>query len=105
MDGRTTVDTLPDTVVAAISKDMAEADPQAEIELALACPACGHAWFALFDIAAFLWSEIHAWAQRTLHDVHILARAYGWREPKSARHATRSVGSSVIHRATDASER
>ena len=78
--GPRTVDALPDTVVAAISKDMAEADPQAEIELALACPVCGHAWFALFDIAAFLWSEIHAWAQRTLHDVHILARAYGWRE-------------------------
>ncbi len=74
------VDTLPDTVVAAISKDMAEADPQAEIELALACPSCGHAWLALFDIVAFLWSEIHAWAQHTLHDVHMLARAYGWRE-------------------------
>jgi uncharacterized protein (UPF0212 family) len=74
------VDALPEAVVAAISQDMAVADPQAEIELALACPSCGHAWLALFDIVAFLWSEIHAWAQRTLHDVHLLARAYGWCE-------------------------
>jgi hypothetical protein len=74
------VDALPPTAVEALSQSMAEADSQAEIELALECPACGHAWFALFDIAAFLWDEIHAWAQRTLQDVHVLARAYGWRE-------------------------
>ena len=23
---------------------------------------------------------MHAWARRTLRDVHVLARAYGWRE-------------------------
>ena len=32
------------------------------------------------DIASFVWSEIHAWAIRLLHDVHALALAYGWRE-------------------------
>jgi hypothetical protein len=74
------VDALPPAAVEALSQSMAEADPQAEIELALECPGCGHGWFALFDIAAFLWDEIHAWAQRTLQDVHVLARAYGWRE-------------------------
>lgn len=71
---------LPDSVIAAISKDMANADPQAQIELGLVCPECSHAWNALFDIAAFLWNEIHAWAKRMLHEVHTLARAYGWRE-------------------------
>lgn len=76
----TPVDVLPDTVITALSRDMANADPQAQIELALDCPACGHAWHALFDIAAFLWSEVHAWADRILHEVHTLARAYGWRE-------------------------
>jgi hypothetical protein len=75
-----TISVMPGTLVAAIGADMAEADPQAEIELALECPGCGHTWQALFDIAAFLWSEIHSWAQRTLHDVHVLARTYGWRE-------------------------
>ncbi|SEO73042.1 hypothetical protein SAMN05216316_0921 [Nitrosovibrio sp. Nv6] len=76
----TTIDMLPDTVITALSNDMANADPHAQIELALNCPACDHAWHSLFDIASFLWSEIHAWAQRILHEVHTLARAYGWRE-------------------------
>lgn len=73
-------DTLPDSIIAAISEAMANADPQAKIELELSCPSCDHTWDALFDIAAFLWSEVHAWAHRILHDVHTLARVYGWRE-------------------------
>lgn len=79
-DVSTTIDVLPDTAITALSGSMANADPQAQIELALNCPACNHAWHALFDIAAFLWSEVHAWANRILHEVHTLARAYGWRE-------------------------
>ena len=34
----------------------------------------------LFDIGAFLWSEIEACASRLLAEVDALARAYGWRE-------------------------
>jgi hypothetical protein len=71
---------LPAPVIEAISAEMAAADPQAEIELALTCPACGHAWTAAFDIAAFLWSELDTWARRTLGEVHQLASAYGWGE-------------------------
>jgi hypothetical protein len=71
---------LPATVVEAISHEMAKADPQADIQLALSCPSCGHEWLAMFDIAAFLWQELQAWAQRTLLEVHQLAGAYGWRE-------------------------
>jgi predicted DNA-binding transcriptional regulator AlpA len=59
---------------------MAAADPLADIRLGLICPACGHAWQVLFDIVTFFWSEIDAWARRTLREVHALARAYGWRE-------------------------
>jgi hypothetical protein len=59
---------------------MAAADPRADVELALACPACAHEWTAAFDAAAFLWSELDAWTRRTLHDVHTLATAYGWTE-------------------------
>ena len=47
---------------------------------ALYCPECGHRWHATFDIVSFFWSEIDAWAYRTLHQVHRLASAYGWRE-------------------------
>jgi hypothetical protein len=81
-DGTTPVlpDALPEVVVAAVEAGMAEADPQADISASLTCPACGHGWSAPFDIASFLWQEIGAWAERTLWEVHHLARAYGWRE-------------------------
>jgi hypothetical protein len=73
-------DELPPDVVAAISDRMAQADPQADVQLALACPRCEHRWNSPLDIASFFWSEINAWAMRLLNDVHVLASAYGWRE-------------------------
>jgi hypothetical protein len=80
-DGKTVaIDALPVHVVAAVEAQMAAADPQADVQLHLACPACAHRWRMVFDIASFLWQEIQAWAQRTLREVHGLARAYGWRE-------------------------
>ena len=59
---------------------MEAADPLAIIQFTLTCPACGHDWHAQLDIAAYLWRELDAWARRTLHDVHVLASAYGWSE-------------------------
>lgn len=63
-----------------IEMQMAQADPQAQIDLDLTCPECGHAWLASFDIVSYLWSELHQWATRALRDVHQLASAYGWSE-------------------------
>lgn len=74
------VSELPVEVAEAIVKRMAEADPQADMQLSLTCPVCSHRWQALFDIESFFWSEINAWAQRILTEVHRLASAYGWRE-------------------------
>jgi hypothetical protein len=74
------VDALPKSALAALAGQMAALDRQAEIDLELACPACGHVWPLVFDIAAYIWAEISAQAQRLLREVHILARAYGWRE-------------------------
>lgn len=71
---------MPAHVVAEVINRMAQADPAADLRMAIACPACGHRWQAAFDIMSFFWSEIHAWAVRALHDVHALASAYGWRE-------------------------
>jgi hypothetical protein len=71
---------LPSPVVAAVTDAMAAADPQGEVMLNVICPRCQDSWQAVFDITAFLSKEIHSWAQRTLHDVHDLARAYGWTE-------------------------
>jgi hypothetical protein len=71
---------LPSAVLPAIMEGMARSDPQAVVELDLACAACGRAFQAVFDIAGFLMREIHAWAQQMLRDIDSLARAYGWRE-------------------------
>jgi len=74
------VESLPEPVVAAILNKMEEADPQANTQLDLICFACHHRWLAAFDIAMFLWAELDDWARRLLREVHLLARAYGWRE-------------------------
>ncbi len=70
----------PEAVQAAAVAAMARNDPQADVQLALSCPQCEHQWQANFDIGSYFWDEINAWAIRLLHEVHVLARAYGWRE-------------------------
>ncbi len=69
-----------DEVLNLLESRMAQADPQANIQLALGCPACGNSWLALFDIVGYFWREIDTWARRVLRDVHTLASAYGWSE-------------------------
>ena len=71
---------LPIAVTEAVIAAMEEQDPQADITLALTCPACEHHWEAGFDIVSFFWHELTSWARRILWDVHRLARAYGWSE-------------------------
>ena len=73
-------DQLPNDTVTALSEQMSKFDPQGDVQLALSCPQCSHRWDAPLDIVSFVWSEIHAWAVRLLHDVHALALAYSWRE-------------------------
>jgi hypothetical protein len=72
--------TLPPDVLRAISERMHAADPQAEIAVALTCPACSHTWREPLDVGSFLWAELDAWARRLLQDVAALAGAYGWTE-------------------------
>ncbi len=79
-DAGVTIEDLPAEVGVAAARAMAEADPQADVQLALACPNCGHEWQANFDIVAYFWAEINGWAVRLLREVHALAAAYGWRE-------------------------
>ncbi len=71
---------VPPQVVDAVEARMGEADPQADIRLALTCSECSLEWEATFDIVTFLWTEVDGWARRTLFEVHLLASAYGWRE-------------------------
>lgn len=71
---------LPSAIVEGVIERMAQADPQADIRIALACPECEHRWQVAFDIASFFWHEVAVRAQRILRDVHELAHAYGWSE-------------------------
>ena len=62
------------------ARRLAMADPQAHVEMAVRCPECSAEWTEGFDIATFLWQEFETWATRTMHEVHVLASAYGWSE-------------------------
>ncbi|AJE85102.1 MULTISPECIES: hypothetical protein [Streptomyces] len=73
---------LPASVQRAIAEAAEEADPGADITLAIACPECGSSTRAALDIASYLWTELDAWAREVLLDVHLLATAYGWSEPE-----------------------
>lgn len=82
VDGKEPADgaDLPLDVQSELAAAMAAADPQADLQLDCVCPECAYRWQPLFDIAAFLWQELHAWALRLLRDVDTLARTYHWRE-------------------------
>jgi uncharacterized protein (UPF0212 family) len=71
---------LPAKVIEAVEQAMARLDPLADVQIGMSCPNCGHDWEAGFDIGAFFWQEINAWALHILQEVHLLASAYSWRE-------------------------
>lgn len=71
---------LPPAVAEKVIEQMGLDDSQGNVELGLICPFCGLGWTVPFDIACFFWAEVHHWALRLLHEVHLLAQAYGWRE-------------------------
>lgn len=74
------IEVLPDEVIGAVATQMAQADPQADMQFDLICPTCAHRWQAAFDVMAFFWNEIDRWAKRMLREVHVLAATYGWSE-------------------------
>lgn len=71
---------LPPPLQAEIAQAMAQADPQADLQLALRCPDCAEEWQPVFDIARFLWQELQAWSLHMLRGVDTLARTYHWAE-------------------------
>ena len=71
---------LTPAILGAVAEAIRDADPLAEVLVAVPCPACGEATETLFDICSYLWDEISAEARRLVREVDLLARAYGWRE-------------------------
>lgn len=63
-----------------VGKALVQADPQSNIELTLNCPTCDTCTSRHFDPWAFFWNELESWALRTISQVDLLARAYGWTE-------------------------
>jgi hypothetical protein len=74
------VDELPERVLDALAAELSAQDPQADVLLDLDCANCRHEWASPFDVTTHLWAELDAYARRLLHDVHVLAGAYGWSE-------------------------
>jgi len=71
---------LPPEIHSALADRLYELDPQLELQIGIQCSHCQHEWNSPFDIVSYLWTEMTGLAQRQMHDVHLLARAYGWRE-------------------------
>jgi hypothetical protein len=74
------VSDLGEDLVALLAAEASAYDPFAEMLLDMCCPACETRWQALFDSGLFFWQELATQARRLLREVHLLARAYGWRE-------------------------
>jgi len=79
-DKEITAEALPERVITELSNRMPQYDPLSEVQIDLLCPECGYRWLAILDIVSFFWAEISAQAKHLLHEIHSLARAYGWRE-------------------------
>jgi hypothetical protein len=74
------IEDLPEAAIDALGTCLEAADPDCRIELQARCPGCHESSCYTLDVGAFLWAEIESEALRLLHDVHRLARGYGWRE-------------------------
>ncbi len=72
--------TLPYDDLHSLAGRLEALDPEARIEFALQCPACGREWSSLFDIVSVFWIELNTWARRMMQEIHQLATRYGWSE-------------------------
>jgi hypothetical protein len=73
---------MPADLLERVERTISEADPLAEVIIALVCPECGMSFESDLDLGSFVWAEVEAQAKRLLHEVDTLARVYGWTEPE-----------------------
>ncbi len=74
------LDALSPVIATALSARMAELEPQAEIDLGAACPACGESFSSLLDVGAYFAQELSEQSDRLWREVHLLAWHYHWSE-------------------------
>jgi hypothetical protein len=63
-----------------VGEAMAELDPQAELQIELACTECGHRFWFVLDTGAFLVDELDAGTDELAWEIHVLASHYHWSE-------------------------
>jgi hypothetical protein len=71
---------VPDDLISAIGEAMAARDPQAEVRLESACPACGRSVTCVLDAASFTLEEFARRGALLTQEVHLLAWHYHWSE-------------------------
>jgi hypothetical protein len=64
----------------AIDAAMERVAPEADVELEVGCPECGHGFVHPFDCAALLLEELQLQSSQLYRDVHRLALRYHWAE-------------------------
>lgn len=74
------VSSLDPDIATALAQRMSELDPQAELRLAVTCPACGGPMDSLLDTATFFLAELGGARTALYEDVHTLASWYHWGE-------------------------
>lgn len=73
---------LPERVRRRMAELAEQADPAADLAVTVHCPHCGGSTPTVLDVADYLWAELDSWSRDVLLDVHLLASAYGWSEPR-----------------------
>ena len=81
VDGEGIERSIPE-IAAQVGQAMSELDPQAELDISLTCPACGHSFSTLFDTASYFFQELAVRARHLYREVHLLALHYHWSEPE-----------------------
>jgi hypothetical protein len=68
-------------VLHALAENMARCERLGASTVGVRCPECGNTWELVLDVLAYFWQELCEDARRLLHEIHVLARNYGWAEP------------------------
>jgi hypothetical protein len=80
MSGDLLPDALDDRAVDELDSHLERLDPAAVVSFALQCPSCNQSWSAAVDVGEAVWAELRRAAERSLIEVDVLARTYGWTE-------------------------
>jgi hypothetical protein len=88
-EGGEALETMPPIVAEQLPDVMADLDPQAELRLALTCPACQNGFSALLDAGTYFFQELEGETRHLYREVHTLALYYHWSEAEIMAMSTR----------------